>query len=80
VEAVEKERAVLERLDRIDGLRREDAPAEVLLDEVRSLLAEAEEWVCEDPSAPERAVEAIEHSRAALAACERPSNDALVAR
>ena len=77
---VEKERALLERLDRIDGLRREDAPAEVLLGEVRSLLAEAEEWVREEPAAPVRAAEAIEHSREALAAGERSSSDALLAR
>ena len=31
VEAVEKERAILERLERIEGLRQEDAPAGVLL-------------------------------------------------
>jgi hypothetical protein len=80
VEAVEKERALLKRLDRIDGLRRDDAPAEVLLDEVRSLLAEAEEWVREEPSPPPRAVAAIELSREALAAGERSLNDALVVR
>ena len=45
VGAVEKERAILERLERIDGLRQEDAPAGVLLDEVRALLCEAEDWV-----------------------------------
>jgi hypothetical protein len=70
VEAVEKERAILERLERIDGLRQEDAPAGVLLDEVRALLSEAEEWVREEPSAPARASEALERSRAALAAGE----------
>ena len=80
MDAVEKERALLERLDRIDGLRREDAPAEVLLDEVRSLLAEAEDWVRDNPAAPARAAEAIEHSREVLAAGKRSSNDALVAR
>ena len=75
VEAVEKERAILERLERIDGLRREDAPAELLLDEVRFLLAEAEDWVREDQSAPRRAAEAIERSRAALSMGElRPEN------
>ena len=77
---MEKERALLERLDRIDGLRREDAPAEALLDEVRSLLAEAEDWLREEPAVPSRAVAAIEHSREALAAGERRSGDALLAR
>jgi hypothetical protein len=77
VEAVEKERAILERLERIDGLRREDAPAGVLLEAVRSLLSDAEEWVREDPAAPPRAAEAIERSREALAAGESRSNTAL---
>jgi hypothetical protein len=80
VDAVEKERAVLERLDRIDDLRREDAPADVLLAEVRSLLGEAEDWVREEPAAPHRAVEAIGRSREALAAGERVSDEALVPR
>ena len=48
MEAVEKERAILERLERIDSLRQEDAPAGVLLEEVRALLFEAEDWVRED--------------------------------
>jgi hypothetical protein len=80
VEAVEKERAILDRLDRIDGLRRDDAPSDVLLDEVRSLLAEAEEWVLEEPAAQGRAAEAIERSKEALAAGERRSEEALLAR
>src|SRR5712691_7704606 len=49
VEAVGKERAILEGLERIDGLQRENAPAEALLDAVRLLLSDAEEWVREDP-------------------------------
>ena len=67
---MEKERAILERLERIDGLREEDAPAGVLLEEVRALLCEAEEWVREEPDAPERAVDALDRSKAALAAGE----------
>lgn len=70
VEAVEKERAIWERLERIDGLRQEDAPAGVLLDEVRALLSEAEEWVREERGAPQRAVDALERSKAALVAGE----------
>jgi len=65
---VEKEHAVYERLERIDGLRREDAPAEVLLDEVRALLSEAEDWVRTEPGVPQRAAEAVERSKAALEA------------
>jgi hypothetical protein len=79
VEAVEKARAVLERLDRIDGLREEDAPATVLLEEVRALLCEAEDWVREEPAA-RRAVEALGRSREALAAGERESANVLVGR
>jgi hypothetical protein len=79
VEAVEKARAILERLDRIDGLREEEAPATVLLEEVRALLCEAEEWVREEPAAG-RAVEALQRSREALAAGERESAKVLVGR
>jgi hypothetical protein len=78
VEAVEKARAVLERLDRIDGLREDEAPAAVLLEEVRALLGEAEEWVREEPS--ERAVDALERCREALAAGERRDESLLAAR
>ena len=62
---VEKERAILERLERIDGLRRDDAPARVLLDEVRALLSDAEDWVRED-DVPDRAARAVERTRKAL--------------
>ena len=64
---MEKERAILERLERIDSLRQEDAPAGVLLDEVRSLLSQAEDWVREEPDAPGRVVDALERSKSALA-------------
>jgi hypothetical protein len=74
---MEKEYAILAGLERIDGLRREDAPAEVLLDAVRCLLSDAEEWVREDPAAPRCAAEAIERSREALAAGEARSEPAL---
>jgi len=75
---VEKARAVLERLDRIDGLREGEAPPAVLLAEVRALLCEAEEWVRAEPS--DRAGEALELSREALAAGEREAVDLLVGR
>jgi hypothetical protein len=77
VEAVETERAVLEGLERIDELRREDAPPGVLLAAVRSLLSDAEDWVREDPAVPPSAVQAIERSRAALAAGEARPNTVL---
>ena len=71
---METERAILEGLERIDELRREDAPAGVLLEAVRSLLSDAEDWVREDPAVPPSAVQAIECSRAALAAGEARPN------
>jgi ABC-type hemin transport system substrate-binding protein len=80
VDAVEKARAVLERLDRIDGLRSEEARAAVLLEEVRALLSEAEEWVREESPVPSRTLEALERSREALAAGEHVSAGALVTR
>ena len=79
--AVEKERAILERLERIDGLRREDAPAGVLLDEVRSLLSDAEDWVREDPTVPDARREARRaHPRGAAAGetrCAKPPSRSL---
>ena len=80
MEAVEKERAILERLERIDGLRHEDAPAGVLLDEVRALLSEAEDWVREEPGAPRRFVDALERSKSALAAGESSTAKLLLGR
>jgi hypothetical protein len=41
---VDEAEAVLERLGRIDRLRRAGAHADVMLDELRELLHEAEEW------------------------------------
>jgi hypothetical protein len=66
VDAVEEARNVLERLRRIEELKTDGAPAEVLLDEVRALLGEAEAWV-EAEGEPNRAARALQSSRAALA-------------
>jgi hypothetical protein len=63
---MEEARSVLERLRRIDDLKSEGAPAEVLLDEVRALLGEAEAWI-EAEGASGRAATALESSREALA-------------
>ena len=60
---MDEARQVLERLERIDALRREGAPAADLLAEVRSLLAEGERWI-----AAERP-DSVEQARAALADC-----------
>lgn len=67
---MEKEHAVYERLERIDVLRKDDAPPRVLLDEVRALLSEAEDWLREDASVSARTTAAIDRTKAALAAGE----------
>lgn len=73
---MEQARAVLERLERIEALRRDEAPAGVLLDEVRALLSEAEVWA-EADSADARASAALERSREALAAGEQAAESAI---
>lgn len=57
---MDEARAVLTRLERIEALERAGSPAHVLLDEVRALLAEAEDWVRAEPGGTERAVAALE--------------------
>ena len=63
---MDEARAVLARLDRIEALEREGAPPSVLLEELRGLVHEAEEWARLEGG--ERAQEAIERCEAALAA------------
>jgi hypothetical protein len=63
---MEEARSVLERLRRIEELKSDDAPADVLLAEVRALLGEAEAWV-DAEGAAERAARALASSREALA-------------
>jgi hypothetical protein len=77
VDAVEQARAVLERLERIEALRGADAPAGVVLDEVRSLLSEAEAWIEADRPGG-RAEQALERCRDALATGERRAEDVLL--
>lgn len=58
---------MIERLERIDQLRRADAPAAVLLGEVRGLLAEGEAWLAaEHDHGGERARAAFEDLRGRL--------------
>ena len=64
VGGMDEARQVLERLERIDALRREGAPASDLLAEVRSLLAEGERWLAAEMP------EGIDRARAALANCQ----------
>ena len=63
---MDEARCVLERLRRIDELKTDGAPADVLLGEVRALLGEAEAWI-EAEGASDRAARALASSREALA-------------
>jgi hypothetical protein len=66
---MDEARQLIERLERIDALRREGAPPADLLAEVRSLLAEGERWLAaEKPEGVERARAALADCRAGLAA------------
>jgi hypothetical protein len=58
---------ILDRLSKIDRLEQEKAPAEVLLAEMRELLAEAEVWVRSEARESERAKAAVDALRGALA-------------
>jgi len=62
---MDEARAVLYRLDRIEALDRDAAPAGELLDELRRLLQEAETWLGAEPE-PHGAVEALAGCRRAL--------------
>ena len=61
---MDEARRILERLERIDALRRDGAPATDLLAEVRNLLAEGERWLAAEKP------EEVERARAALAECK----------
>jgi Tfp pilus assembly protein PilN len=62
---MEEARAVLERLVRIEQLRSEGARPDALLEELRALLSEAEEWTrVEGGEAGERAVAGLRRALA----------------
>ena len=62
---------MLERLERIETLRRSDAPAAVLLVQLRRLLAEGERWLAvERLDGSDRARDALVRCRAQLRARE----------
>jgi len=65
---MDEARKVMDRLARIESLERDGCAAQLLLDEVRALLHEAEDWVRAERGGTERAAEALDRSRAALAA------------
>jgi len=63
---VDEARRVIERLDRIETLKRAGAPADALLAEVRALLRDGEAWLAAEPDGTERAREALERCRAGI--------------
>jgi hypothetical protein len=65
---MDEARAVLRRLERIEALEREGAPARSLLAEVHALLEEAETWVASERSETGEAEAVLERCRDALAA------------
>ena len=64
---MDEARAVLRRLDRIETLEREGAPARSMLAEVHALLAEAEAWVAAEREGTAAAEAALGRAREALA-------------
>ena len=60
---MEEARAILDRLDRVERLRRAGAPASRQLEELRLLLGEAEAWSrAEGGDAGERAVARLRYA------------------
>ncbi len=58
---------MLDRLERIDRLRRAGGSRLVILAEVRQLLEEGEAWLVAEPEGTERARDALEACRRRLA-------------
>jgi hypothetical protein len=71
---MDEARQVLERLERIDALRRDGAPAAELLAEVRSLLTEGERWMAAEK------LESGCRARAALADCRAGLGEGVATR
>jgi hypothetical protein len=57
---MDEARAVLHRLERIEALEREGAPARSVLAEVHALLAEAEAWVASERDGTDLAEQALQ--------------------
>lgn len=64
---MDETRAVLRRLQRIEALEREHAPAAALLAEVRALLDEAESWLAAEGAGAPGAEAALARCRERLA-------------
>ena len=63
---MEEARRVLDRLDRVEQLHLSGAPARSVLDELRSLLAEAEQWLAAEGPGAEDAARALDRCREVL--------------
>jgi hypothetical protein len=74
---MDEARALLRRLDRIEALDRDEAPAGELLDELRALIRDAETWLRAEPE-PRGAVEALADCRRAIGS--KDGEEALLAR
>jgi hypothetical protein len=64
---MDEARSVLRRLERIEALDRRGSPTELMLAELRELVAEAEAWVRVEPGPTKGAEDAIERLRQAVA-------------
>ncbi|HKD33781.1 MAG TPA: hypothetical protein VKB73_09955 [Gaiellaceae bacterium] len=73
---MEEARAVLHRLERIEALEREGAPARSMLAEVRALLAEAEVWAATEREGTDVVEHAVRRCRDALGAKSRSEDRA----
>ena len=71
VRGMDEARSVLRRLERIEELERSATPAELMLEELRALVAEAEAWVRLEPGPTGPAQDAIERLREAVGEPER---------
>ena len=60
---MDEARAVLHRLERIESLERDGAPARSLLAEVHALLEEAEAWVSSEREGADLAEQALQRCR-----------------
>ena len=63
---VDEARSVLRRLERIEALERRGSPADMLLAELRQLVAEAEAWLRVEPGPTDAAEDAVERLRNAV--------------
>jgi hypothetical protein len=63
---MDEARRVIERLERIEVLRRREAPAAALLAEVRGLLHDGEAWLAAEREAPRGAEAALNRCRERL--------------